>query len=303
MDLQSLGLPPEAIINDVLIDFEHPLGVGADAVVYPGTWRAPVAVKTLHAALIQPGNDGREAFLRTFGRECVRLRNLRHENVVEFMGVCRSRDGAPALVTEKMDSTLKDHYSDGMSVEEQLAVFSDVAAGLTYIHREGIIHRDLTSRNVLLNRHGRAKISDVGVSKSLHGDAVAGGLTRCPGTQLYMPPEALADPPEYDDRLDSFSFGVLMMAVITRREPSSNLLLSARSQRLADGTECEIPELERRATDFNAVPATHPARELIARCLSNDRELRPRASELYDELVAKLNVIRPGQRRGRDEVS
>ena len=261
-----------------------------------------MAVETLPVALIERGNDGGKAFLRTFGRECVRLRNLRHENVVEFMGVCRSRDGAPALVTEKMDSTLKDRYTDDMSVEEQLAVFSDVAAGLAYIHREGIIHGDLTSRNVLLNRHGRAKISDVGVSKSLHADAVAGGLTRYPGTQLYMPPEALADPPEYDDRLDSFSFGVLMMAVIARREPSSDLL-SPRSERLADGTEREIPELERRATDFKAIPATHPARELTARCLSNDRELRPRASELYDELVAKLNVIRRGQRRERDEVS
>ena len=207
------------------------------------------------------------------------------------------------MVTEKMDSTLKDRYTAGMSVQEQLGVFSDIAAGLAYIHREGVIHRDLTSRNVLLNRHGRAKISDVGVSKSLHGDSVVGGLTRCPGTPLYMPPEALADRPEYDDRLDSFSFGVLMMAVIVNREPSSSLLLSPRSERLANGTQREIPELERRSADFNAVPATHPARELIVRCLSNNRELRPRANELYDELVSKLAAINPSQRLGRGEVS
>ena len=304
MDLGHLGLPPEAIIDDVDIEYDRPLGAGADAVVYPGTWRAPVAVKTLHQLLVEPGNDGREVFMQRFGQECVRLRDLRHENVVEFMGVCRSRDGAPALVTERMDTTLKDRYTTGMTVDEQLAVFTDIASGLAYIHKEGLVHRDLTTRNVLLNRHRHAKISDVGVARSLHGDDVmAGGLTRCPGTILYMPPEALRNPPEYDDSLDCFAFGVLMMAVIARREPDASLLLAERHERLADGTRREIPELHRRAADFDAVPEAHPARELIARCLSNERDLRPRAAELHDELLDKLNTNRPAQRRRhRDEV-
>ena len=303
MDLQALGLPPDAIINDVTIDYDHPLGVGSDAVVYQGRWHAPVAVKTLHRLLIEPGVHGRQSFLARFGRECVRLRDLRHENVVEFYGVCQTRDGSPSLVTEKMGSTLKNRYSaGGMSVADQLETFCDIAAGLTYIHRQGVIHRDLTTSNVLLNAHGRAKIADVGVSRSLRGDAPTSGMTACPGTQLYMPPEALADPPDYDERLDSFSFGVLMMAVITGREPSGQLLhAEPRFERLADGCRRLIPELERRAADFSAIPQTHPARELISRCLSNDRELRPRANELYGELLGKLQSIKSSLRPRQEQ--
>ena len=278
------GFPPDVLIDDVDVDYSRPLGAGSDAMVYPGVWAGgPVAVKTLHQLLIDRGNIGRQKFIDRFAQECERVRRLRHENVVEFKGVCRTRDGAPGLVTEKMGESLEKRYKSGeLSVAEQVKVFNDIAAGLSYVHQKGVIHRDLAPKNVLL---GSAKLADVGVARSIHGDSVSTMMTKCPGTMVYMPPEALTESPQYDDHLDMFSFGVLMMTVINRREPSATLMRRPTVERLFDGRERTIPEVERRAADFDAIPAEHPLKELVARCLSNEPSSRPSASDVRDELA------------------
>ena len=209
--------------------------------------------------------------MRTFGREYAPApaKHLRRDTTTSsssYGSVSISRRSSRlALVTEKIDSTLKDRYTAGMSVEEQLGVFSDVAAGLTYIHRKGGIRRDLTKRNVLLNKHGRSgedvrrqsvkesalRHSHVG---NLHGDAVDGGADPVSRrTKKKTPKEKLSN----------------RSPVIARREPSSNLLFSPRSQRLADGTERKVPELLRRRPTSTLVP------QRAHRALS---EQRPRTS-------------------------
>ena len=298
--LRLSGVKPEAIISDVNVDYATPLGRGSDATVYTGTWHAPVAVKVLHPLLVQQGVDGRQDFLRHFGNECNRLRDLRHENVVQFLGVTRSRDGTPALVTERLDTTLQSHYEKApLPLSEQLDILCDASAGLEYIHSRGVIHRDLTTRNVLLTAgpRRRAKLADVGVSRSLYGNSrltnAGSVLTQCPGTMNYMPPEALTENPCYDQKLDVFAFGVLGMCVILGREPSGRVFYAPRHVRLSSGEEQPIPEIERRRDDFNAIDARHPVRALIARCLDNDPERRPSSKELHAELKRARSQLRP----------
>ena len=101
------GVKPEAIINNVKVDYASLLGRGSFAADYAGTWHTPVAVKVLHPLLVQGGIDGQREFLRQFGNECNRLRELRHERVVQFLGVTRFCDGMPAMVTERLDTTLQ----------------------------------------------------------------------------------------------------------------------------------------------------------------------------------------------------
>ena len=296
--LRLSGVKPEAIISDVNVDYASPLGRGSDATVYTGTWHAPVAVKVLHPLLVQQGTDGRQDFLRHFGNECNRLRDLRHEQVVQFLGVTGSRDGTPALVTERLDTTLQSHYEKApLPLAEQLDILCDASEGLVYIHSREVIHRDLTTRNVLLTAgpRRRAKLADVGVSRSLYGNSRLSGagsvLTQCPGTINYMPPEALSENPRYDQKLDVFAFGVLMMCTVLGREPSGSVFLAPRHVERPDGSLQPIPEIRRRRQDFDAIDARHPLRTLIARCLENDPGLRPSSKQLHAEI-----------RRARDEL-
>ena len=272
-------------------DRHSEIGRGSDAAVYRGTWHgAPVAVKLLHDALVDPRNveEGRVALLARFLREGQRLRRLRHPNIVLFLGLCRSRGGLPALVTELMDGTLMDRYKarPPLTLLEELRLLRDVSAALSYIHSLDIIHRDLTTRNVLVTKEGRAKVADVGLSRSLHGDRPTEvlAMTQAPGTLLYMSPESMTEEAKYDLALDIFSFGVLVMALILRQEPDSRLLVSPRIALCPSGNVVSIPEVQRRATHLQAVGNGHPLFTMISRCLENSEDRRPKALELHTEL-------------------
>ena len=101
------GVTPEAIVHNVRVDYASLLGRGSFAADYAGTWHTPVAVKVLHPLLVQGGFDGQRKFLRQFGNECNRLRELRHKRVVQFLGVTRFRDSMPPMVTVRLDTMLQ----------------------------------------------------------------------------------------------------------------------------------------------------------------------------------------------------
>ena len=284
-------------------DRQSELGRGSDAAVYRGTWHgAPVAVKLLHDALVDPRNadEGRTALLARFLREGQRLRRLRHPNIVLFLGLCRSRGGLPALVTEIMNGTLADRYKarPPLTLLQEFRLLRDVSAAMSYLHSLDIIHRDLTTRNVLVSNEERAKVADVGLSRSLHGDRPTDvlAMTQAPGTLLYMSPESMSEEAKYNQSLDIFSLGVLMMALILCREPDGRLLVSPRIEVGPSGNVVAIPEVRRRATDLQAVGNGHPLYALITRCLENSKDRRPSALALHSELDGLVR-----QREGSDE--
>ena len=293
------------------------LGRGSDAAVYRGTWHGtPVAVKLLHEALVDPSNaeEGRVALLARFLQEGRRLRRLRHPNIVMFWGLCRSQVGLPALVTELMDGTLMDRYNarPPLGLLQELRLLRDVSAALSYLHSLDIIHRDLTTSNVLVSKEGRAKVADFGLSRSLHDDSPevlamtqASGtsptnvlaMTQAPGTLLYMSPESLTAEATYDLAMDIFSFGVLMMALILRREPDSRLLASPNivcTPSPSGSVVRTIPEVQRRIADLGAIPRCHPMFSMIYFCLNNSKDHRPTAQELFANLDGLVRQLEGG---------
>ena len=289
---------------------EDEIGRGSDAAVYRVVWQGiPVAAKVLHPHLVQPGVVGRDEKLWRFGAEIARLSQLHHPHLCQILGIAVTTDRhLPVLVVELLDRTLYQCSvgPDRLDDVTLLSFLADAMAGVRYLHSRDppVIHRDLTLRNVLIKGQ-IAKLCDFGCARLRATDPAdlvgfVPDLTVCPGTELYMSPEALQNPPAYDQSLDIFSFGVLATSVVTGVEPSRLLHTSARHIRQivqrADGTSEEtvtpISEVERRSVDLGRMPDGHPLKRAIVRCLAVLAGDRPKADELHEIVLDTAKLAR-----------
>ena len=247
------------------------------------------AAKKIHSIL----GEG-DRLVARFEEECRLLGTLRHPHIVQFLGIYFDpATDLPVLVMEFLPATLAqcvERY-DRLPAEISYAILRDVALGLRYLHeqRPRVIHRDLSANNVLLTGDMTAKISDLGVAKILQlSPKEMSRMTQTPGTQSYMPPEALSANPCYDVEVDVFSFGVMMVHVLSGEWPIPSEATQADPHNSA--RVIGVSEVERRAQYLNIIgrPSEeqegHPLMPLIERCLNNSPDLRPTSSELVDRM-------------------
>ena len=172
----------------------------------------------------------------------------------------------------------------------QMDIGHDVAQALSHLHHHEVLHRDLSSNNVLLIGSRRAKVTDFGMAKLLGSDPHL-TPTYCPGTNAYMSPEALADPPAYTRKLDVFSCGVLFVQLITRKWPNPGprtyTVQLSNDPRFPSGRALvEVPELERRKEHLDLISPTHPLLEVALDCLKDKEGQRLTAEQLCSCLIA-----------------
>ena len=174
------------------------------------------AGKKIHEILLDVGNVGVQEIATKYVQECQLMSDLRHPNITQFLGLCFLPNcQLPVLVMERLDSSLDDllEIVPNIPLTMKRSILEEIARGLLYLHKHNpqIIHRDLTSKNVLLTSGLVAKITDLGNSRivNIQPGQLAQTLSRNPGTLVYMPPEALADVARYGPSLDIFSFGHL----------------------------------------------------------------------------------------------
>ena len=149
------------------------------------------------------------------------MSSLRHPNITQFLGLCfLPGTQLPLLVMERLETSLDEllEHMPNLPLALKRSVLEDVASGLLYLHNRPspVIHRDLTSKNVLLTSSLVAKITDMGNSRiiDMRPGQMARTLTNLLGTLVYMPPEALDDRSHYGPSLDIFSFGHLALFTI-----------------------------------------------------------------------------------------
>ena len=178
------------------------------------------AGKVIHKVLQQ---QQEEDMVQRFREECRLLSQLRHPNIVQFLGVYYPSESSqiPILVMELLSTNLTIHIQQNgiLSKEISYSILHDVALGLHYLHSQtpAIAHRDLSSNNVLLTSNMTAKISDLGVARILDPSR----LTQKPGTQDFMPPEALPAIPRYNKSIDVFSYGIMMIHILSGKWPAA----------------------------------------------------------------------------------
>ena len=282
--LHTAGFEPYRLTGVRVTEEEY--GRGSYATVVGLEYRGlTCAGKKLHYVLVEEGV--RETVYR-FEGECRLLAQMRHPNIVQFIGVYFEEESEiPILVMEFLPTTLArciDTY--GVLPEEvSYSILHDVALGLYHLHSQTppIVHRDLSANNVLLTPNMTAKISDLGVAKILNLTPLQlSRMTRAPGTLAYMPPEALSEEPRYDTRIDEFSYGVLMIHVLCGRWP-----IPCEPVRVNPRNRAELlplSEVERRNQYLQDIGNAHPLMVLIHRCVSNDPEQRARAAEIVQQV-------------------
>ena len=219
-DMLQLVFQTNAQLQQFLIPNAQPTGVvlggGAYGVVEELDINGAIcAGKKIHECLIDPGNvaEGVENISRKYLQECQLMSDLRHPNVVQFLGVCFLPNATlPVLVMERLTSSLHDLLvsNPNIPLSVKSSILADIARGLVYLHncRPPVIHRDLSAKNVLLNAAMKAKIGDLGNARIANFQQ-AYTLSRVPGTIIYMPPQAFHGIPSYGPELDVFSFGHL----------------------------------------------------------------------------------------------
>ena len=186
------------------------------------------ASKKLHEALLNVENEGVPKMIHKYLQECQLMSSFHHPNITQFLGLCFLPDiSLPLLVMERLETSLDDllEHMPNLPLSLKRSVLEDVASGLLYLHKRQtpIIHRDLTSKNVLLTSSLVAKITDMGNSRivNMRPGQMARTLTEFPGTLVYMPPEALDDRHQYGPSLDVFSFGHLALYTMIQVRNSS----------------------------------------------------------------------------------
>ena len=246
--------------------------------------------------------------LRKFEQECRFLSEIRHPNIVQYLGmVYDSQSGLPVLLMELMDESLT-HFLEQSTTcllyHVQVDINHDIALALAYLHSNDIIHRDLSSNNVLLIGPGyRAKVTDFGMSKFTEMHPHMTPLTKCPGTAAYMAPEALQEEPVYSARLDIFQAGVLMVQIITRKFPDP----TRATRRITDPRSptgvvlVPVPEMERRRNHLSLIADAHPMLGLVRDCLKDKDTDRPMTQHLCQRLSALKEAAQYSESRQEEE--
>lgn len=220
----------QIIKNEDLEELKE-LGSGTFGTVYHGKWRGTdVAIKRIKKSCFTGRSSEQERLTVEFWREAEILSKLHHPNVVAFYGVVQDGPGGTlATVTEFMvNGSLrhvllsKDRHLDR---RKRLIIAMDAAFGMEYLHSKNIVHFDLKCDNLLVNLKDPlrpiCKVGDFGLSKIKRNTLVTGGVR---GTLPWMAPELLnGSSSKVSEKVDVFSFGIVLWEILTGEEPYANM--------------------------------------------------------------------------------
>ena len=225
--------------------------------------------------------------IRKFEQEVEFLREIRHPNIVQYLGIHHDLDtGLPVLLMELMDESLTSFLKKSQKpvpYHIQVNIGHDISLALSFLHSNKIIHRDLSGNNVLLIGNSRAKVTDFGMAR-LENSLT---YTTCPGTDVYMPPEAVKENTIYTEKLDCFSFGVVVTQILTREFPApQERFMSVNDTLYCRPIQMTVPEVERRQNQLCKIDSNHPFQPLILNCLKDRDVERPSAQQICSCIAA-----------------
>ena len=300
------SIPQDTIVfKNIHLYKDQTLGIGSYGKVCKAKCDDLIcAAKVMHETLFDPATSQlvqglkREHRLpiKRFERECEFLSTLKHPNIIQYLMVYIDPDtGLPALLMELMDDNLT-HFLESspqpVPYHIQINLCHDITLALSFLHSNSIIHRDLSGNNVLLISHVRAKVTDFGMARLGDYSPQISQLTytMCPGTDAYMPPEAVKEEPDYSEKIDCFSFGVIVLQILTREFPkpgNRRKEVEISHPGLPSGmVEVRVSEIERRQKHIGKINPNHPLLPIALDCLKDKDTERPVAQQLCEKVAS-----------------
>ncbi|CAA7038386.1 unnamed protein product [Microthlaspi erraticum] len=282
---------------------ENVIGQGGYGIVYRGVLedKSMVAIKNL---LNNRGQAEKE-----FKVEVEAIGRVRHKNLVRLLGYCV--EGAHRmLVYEYVDNGNLEQWLHGgglglkspLTWDIRMNIVLGTAKGLMYLH-EGlepkVVHRDIKSSNILLDKQWNAKVSDFGLAKLL-GSEMSYVTTRVMGTFGYVAPE-YASTGMLNERSDVYSFGVLVMEVISGRSPvdysrpQGEVNLVEWLKRMVSNREAE-GVLDPRMMEKPSLRSLKRTLLVALRCVDPNAQKRPKMGHIIHMLEAEDLVPRDDRR-------
>ncbi|KAD4584170.1 hypothetical protein E3N88_21771 [Mikania micrantha] len=273
-------------IIEALEDFDsrHVVGVGGYGTVYKAELSSEVyAVKKIHAT-----EDGEMQNLKSFENEIRALTEIRHQNIVKLYGFC-SHSRHSFLVYEFLSGgslrNILNHMEQAVEFDwnKRVTAVKSIAKALSYMHHDcsqPIIHRDLSSNNVLFDSDWVAHVSDFGTARLLKPDS--SNWTSFAGTFGYIAP--------VNEKCDVYSFGVVTLEVIMGKHPRDIILTSIDDMNAISRTEILDqrlpPPTKQTANEVESLV------EVAFSCVQNNPQCRPSMRDATLDLVSGTHAAK-----------
>ncbi|KAI3876542.1 hypothetical protein MKW98_015925 [Papaver atlanticum] len=217
VDRETCSLDYDILWEDLTVGEQ--IGQGSCGTVYHGLWcGSDVAVKVF--SKIEYSDD----LLRAFRQEVLLMKRLRHPNVLLFMGAVASPQHM-CIVTEFLPRgslfQFLQRSTQKLDWRRRVLMALDIARGMNYLHccNPPIVHRDLKSSNLLVDKNWNVKVGDFGLSKLKHQTFLSTLTGK--GTPQWMAPEVLRNE-RSDEKSDVYSYGVVLWEIATQKIPWDN---------------------------------------------------------------------------------
>lgn len=284
-----------AEINFNDLKLQKIIGAGAFGEVIKGTYcGTPVVVKRMLRNKINENN------LRMFGEEIQLMMNLRHPNIVQFIGASWNSYSNICFVTEFLErgdlfAVLRNPKNSLSWAEPLLRMAIDTCRGMAYLHSMNppIIHRDLKSMNILVSSTWTAKVSDFGLSREISIDETM-SIT---GTPLWLPPEMIRGE-RYTEKADVYSFGIVLSEMDTRKIPYHDVKPKGAKNKKIGGNALLHMVAYQKLRPSLSTNAMNSVRDLFQRCTADSPSERPSFEEIVQILenqVRKETILRANQ--------
>ncbi|GJE91855.1 kinase-like protein [Phanerochaete sordida] len=282
----SLQLPDALCLANVQVDNQHPVDQGSFGIIYKGMLGGnAIALKAIR--IFAQRQDSTKA-QKAFYREVALLRGLSHRNICSIIGVDRTTfSESICIVLPWMYYGNVMRYLDrvGWSQEDAIHMICQVAAGLAYLHSQGIVHGDLHVGNILVDTSKIAVLADFGLSNFADAGASCStaqpGATRCMAPEIFHPARFDLPRSQHTPASDMYSFAQVCWQIYTGNIPFPTLATVQVTYAILEGEIQDRGQSTRPFPDF--------LWDTMLECWRYEPSTRPAANEVRDPLQIPLN--------------